>query len=202
MIYPFLFTGLVSLSVSLEASEIKENLDSLLSKNQIFFSPKLTREFSAPKIASRAGTTITFTEISADGPQGERIEVEITSPVERDRADAMAKTKAMVVEGTYRDQPSPYEGEVTNTVSCPAKFKPIRLELKNSFALAPALVGRTTSKHVWGNCLPGAQAQMGSIAFFFDPSRKRLIRISIFQSEQRFSQRTVADALLGVKFAP
>lgn len=148
----------------------------------------------------RSGKTMTFVEMSAMGPQNSRIDIEFTKPINEERATMLASTQLKIIKSTYEDQPTPYEGEITNESSCDKKYKAVSHRLSNKWALNDLLEARTTERYTWGNCKPGSTGHRALIAFFYNRASMSLLKIILYKKELEFNFKKQEGMLKNVAF--
>ena len=150
-------------------------------------------------VRERSGTTIHFVDFSGTSADGTKLTIELTYPIEKEIATQDAIAKLKVIENIYGLQPTPYQGEIANSSICPAKYHPQKLGIENKALISAPLLARASARLVWGNCTANNNATMGTTAFFYSPSAKKMLRLDFFQPELKFNKALVQKIYSNVK---
>lgn len=186
---------LCALGVNTSAANLKKDLE----LEGVFLAG--ADKFEIKKNKQRIGKAVKFIEISADNElSNERIDIEISSPIDRDLALTMAKTQSEIIAASYDDQATPYAGELTNSASCDKKYKIKIHKGENKWAILHLIEARASPRYTWGYCKRANDGKRALISFYYVPESKKLIKITLFKNEMKFNIKQQVEFLRHVDF--
>lgn len=166
----------------------KNDLGSAAAEKQIFIASDWHAQ-PVTRAAERKGNEIRFFELQAGSSERDVVSLELVEPLDRARAESIARTKLQILQNLYEEQASPYPGEVSKSWACPQALKCKRLAVANKNLVGSAiLVCRASQRLQWGYCQQDQPAKIGASGFFYDSARKRLLRADFFQAEKSYDR--------------
>ena len=127
------------------------------------------------------------------------VEVELLEPVSEAEAVEYEESRLRSVELLYEQQVSPYQGDVSYTVSCPPSMKARRVTVRILGNETPVLVANANDRDTFGICDPATVKKVGLFAVVRDSTARRVLRFKIFAPSKGFSQERALKALLGLR---
>lgn len=197
-------TILLFISISLLVATLNNNvfsktydpLNKILSQHCIEFG--MERSFSVIKDVKYPVKEKTLHSIIAQD-RNTRIEIEITRPLSQKEAVNYIESKYIIIKSLYQPQIIPYSGKITHTAECPEKNKPKELMIKVMGIPTKVILAKATERYVLGVCEDDLIKQEAAFAMWYNPDKKILYQMTIFQSAQSFRQDNVLSILKSLK---
>ena len=190
----FIAMFILGITASIDAfCETPEALNQVL--NQYGIKLKTGGEFYVFKDLIYPVKDKTFHSIMAQNKET-RIELEITKPISQSESTTYIESKYIIINSLYQPQIIPYTGKISNTAACPERNKPKQLSVKIAGFPTKVILANANERYVLGVCEDDLIKQVGVFAVWYNPAKKILYQIIIFQPSRSFKQN---EALLLLK---
>jgi hypothetical protein len=114
-----------------------------------------------------------------------------------------SKIQLANLKNLYSDRRNPYDGEITNLLTCDAKMQPQEIKVKVFGRTANALCGGAAARRVFGACTRQEAKYWACQVSVYVPERKLAIDIRLFEPAKNFkSGRHLATAIEAVFLRP
>lgn len=173
----FFFASLLVL-FSAKSATLNESLVRSGKKHAIYGNKNLKKNISA-KGEKKEYSTLIFNN------QEVKYNLDIAKPTTLSEFNISKNNISAVIFNSYKDQPTPYPGIITNTAECPAKFKPISLQLKVKNAdifIIKSLVGKNFN---YGICEDKSVVYSSCAAFYFEEKTSQYFKLNVYTKPQK-----------------
>lgn len=144
-------------------------------KGNFDYFDKTTKNFT------RKGNVISFQTISLLNSKTQtRMEIEVVSPLEKSTAETQLQSRYAVIYNLYRDQPTPYHGQVTSNSTCLPSDLPQNKMVKIAGSLVRVLFLSASDRDGYGECAKEKIKKVATMAAFYYPKSKSLFHFKTF----------------------
>jgi hypothetical protein len=173
-------------------SETYDSLNKILNQHGIKF--RMERSFSVIKDFKYPIKEKTIHSIIAQDTDT-RIEIGIIKPLSQKEAINYIESKYIIIKSLYQPQVIPYSGKITHTADCPDKNKPKELMIKVMGMPIKVILAKATERYVLGVCEDNLIKQEAAFTVWYNPDKKILYQMTIFQPSQSFQLDNVLSML-------
>lgn len=164
---------LMFVSVAAQAETATDVLKSIGLSNDGLVSAKIIKNIQ------RKGVKKTFTNLKFEVEKN-IFELEAISPLQLKEFEREQKNGIGVIVQSYSDQPTPYQGEITNTAKCPDFFKPkIKKDLKVNEKTISLIESYVDKDFNYGICDKKNIKYLTCTSFYYDTSRLQILKLKI-----------------------
>lgn len=180
------FFALSLVFFSARSATLNESLLRFGKKHATYGNKKLVKNINA-KGEKKEYSTLIFND------QEVKYNLDIVKPTTLSEFDINKNNISAVIFNSYKDQPTPYPGVITNTAECPAKFKPAtsQITVKNTdIFIIKSLVGKNFNH---GICEDKSVTYLSCASFYFDKEVLQYFKLNVYTKPQKDCSPFVRD---------
>ena len=161
------------LSFSVNAETVSAALKNLGYKND------KVGQVQVLKNITRKGLKKTFTNVKFETDK-RTYELEASSPLTAAEFEHEQKNTMGVIVRSYSDQPTPYQGEVTNLSQCPSEFKPkIKEQVKAGTKTISIIESLIDKDFNYGVCDKKLIKYMACSTFYYNSAKSQYLKMKL-----------------------
>ncbi len=177
----FIFAACIS-----SATTLNDSLFLIKKKQTTIGNTNLTKNFNGH------GEKSTFTSLAFRSSHI-KYEFDITTAMSSADFSRTEKNITSIILNSYRDQPTPYKGVITNIATCPKKFTPIIQKLNISdmkISVVRALAGANFNH---GICEENLIAFSVCTSFYYDEKKSYYFKLKVFAKPDEDCSKPILD---------